>query len=151
LRTPRAMKRTRIGALHHRQWVPSVEVSGYTIRLMGPNDEAQIQALFESDPDYFRLVQGAAPGPAEAKDVLSELPEGKEYRDKFVYALFDRDGVLAVVIDLLRGYPNDETWYLGLIFVAPTRRDMGLGTRVLEAISAHVREQGGRAVRLGVD
>jgi ribosomal protein S18 acetylase RimI-like enzyme len=131
--------------------MPSVELREYTIRLMGPNDEALMQALFESDPDYFRLVQGAPPDPAEAKDLLNELPEGKQYRDKFVYALFDRNGALAVVIDLIRGYPNDETWYLGLIFVAPVRRDMGLGTRVLEAVCTHVKRHGGHAVRLGVD
>ena len=128
-----------------------MELPEYTIRLVGPRDEAQVQVLFESDPDYFRLVQGAPPGPAEAKDLLNELPEGKESRDKFVYALFDRDGALGVVIDLLRGYPNDETWYLGLIFIAPVRRDMGLGTRVLDAICAHIKQEGGRAVRLGVD
>jgi diamine N-acetyltransferase len=128
-----------------------VELAEYTIRLMTRDDEAQVQALFESDPDYFRLVQGAPPGPVEAKALLDELPEGKQYPDKFVYTLFDRDGALAVVIDLLRGYPNDEIWYLGLIFVAPMRRDMGLGTRVLDAICTHVKQQGGHAVRLGVD
>lgn len=128
-----------------------MELREYTIQLMSRDDEAKVQALFESDPDYFRLVRGAPPGPAEAKDLLNELPEGKDYRDKFVYILFDRDGALAVVIDLLRGYPNDETWYLGLIFVAPVRRDRGLGTRVLDAICAHIKQQGGHAVRLGVD
>jgi len=128
-----------------------MELPEYTVRLMGQNDEAQIQALFESDPDYFRLVQGAPPGPAEAKDLLNELPAGKESRDKFVYAFVDRDGVAAALIDLLRSYPDDETWYLGLIFVAPTQRGIRLGTRVLDAICAHVRQQGGRALRLGVD
>jgi ribosomal protein S18 acetylase RimI-like enzyme len=127
-----------------------VELREYTFRLMGPDDEAQVQALFESDPDYFRLVHGAPAGPAEAKDLFNELPEGKEYHDKFVYSVFDRGEALAAVIDLVRGYPNDETWYLGLIFVAPASRNTGLGTRVLDAICAHIKQQGGRAIRLGV-
>jgi hypothetical protein len=89
-----------------------MELPEYTIRLVGPNDEAEIQALLEADPDYFRLIHGAPPGPAEAKDLLNDFPEGKESHDKFVYLLVDRDEAPAAVIDLLRGYPNDETWYL---------------------------------------
>ena len=58
---------------------------------------------------------------------------------------------MAVVIDLLRDYPSDQTWFVGLIFVAPERRNMGLGTRVIDAICEHVRDQGGQVVRLGVD
>jgi len=128
----------------------NVELGEYTVRLMRPNDEAQIQALFESDPDYFRIVQGAPPGPAETKDLMSDLPEGKECCDKFVYIVFDRHGVVIAVVDLIRGYPSDEIWFLGLLFVAPANRNMGLGTRVLEAICVHVRQQGGLAIRLGV-
>jgi ribosomal protein S18 acetylase RimI-like enzyme len=62
----------------------------------------------------------------------------------------NRDGVLSAVIDLLRGYPKDDIWYLGLIFVAPPNRGLGLGTHAFEAICAHVRQQGGHALRLGV-
>ena len=128
-----------------------MELREYTIRLAEPSDEAQIQTLFESDPDYFRLVQRAPPGPVEARDLLSELPEGKDHRDKFVYIGFDHNAIMAVVIDLLRDYPSDQTWFVGLIFVAPERRNMGLGTRVIDAICEHVRDQGGQVVRLGVD
>jgi ribosomal protein S18 acetylase RimI-like enzyme len=37
-----------------------------------------------------------------------------------------------------------------LIFIAPAKRGMGLGTRLLDAICAHIKQQGGRALRLGV-
>jgi RimJ/RimL family protein N-acetyltransferase len=132
------------------QRAQSVELPEYNIRLMGPDDEAQVQALFESDPDYFKIVQGAPPGPAEAEGLLRDLPEGREYRDKFVYIVFDRTGTLTAVIDLVRGYPKDDVWFLGLLFVAPERRNMGLGSRVVDAICAHVKRQGGHAIRLGV-
>jgi RimJ/RimL family protein N-acetyltransferase len=117
---------------------------------MGPEDEARLQSLFEADPDYFKIAEGAPPGPAAANGLLSDLPQGKEYRDKFDYAVTDRDGALVAVIDLLRGYPEDKIWFLGLLFIAPANRNKGLGTRALEAIFAHVQKQGGSALRLGV-
>ena len=127
-----------------------MELRGYAVRSMEPNDEAQVRALLESDPDFFTSAQGTPPGPTDALGLLNEMPEGKELRDKFVYVVFNHDGVLSAVIDLLRGHPKDDIWYLGLIFVGPANRGLGLGTRALEAICAHVRQQGGHALRLGV-
>jgi uncharacterized protein len=82
-----------------------MELPEYTIRLVEPNDEAEIQSLFESDPEYFEIAQGAPPGPAEAQSLITALPEGKDYGDKFVYTVFDCHGALAAAIDLIRGYP----------------------------------------------
>jgi GNAT superfamily N-acetyltransferase len=127
-----------------------MELREYAVRTMGPDDEAQVRALLESDPNFFMSTQGTPPGPSDALGLLTEMPEGKELRDKFVYLVFNGDSVLLAVIDLLRGYPKEDTWYLGLIFVAPANRSVGLGTRALEAISMHVKQQGGSALRLGV-
>jgi ribosomal protein S18 acetylase RimI-like enzyme len=127
----------------------SVDLRGYSVRLAESADEARLQALLESDPDYFKLI-GAAPRPTEAKDQLSDLPEGKKYDDKFVYVIFDHDDAPIALIDLVRAYPDAETWFLGLLFVAPESRNMGLGTRLLDAIFAEIKQQGGRALRLGV-
>ena len=126
-----------------------VHLREYSVRLAESGDEARLQALLESDPDYFELI-GAAPRPTEAKEQLRNLPEGKKYDDKFVYVIFDHDDAPIALIDLVRAYPDAETWFLGLLFVAPERRNMGLGTHLLEAIFAEIKQQGGRALRLGV-
>jgi ribosomal protein S18 acetylase RimI-like enzyme len=127
-----------------------LELREHAVRFMERNDEAQVRALLESDPDFFMSTQGAPPRLIDALSLLNEIPEGKQLSDKFVYVVFNRNGDLSAVIDLLRGYPKDDIWYLGLIFVAPANRGLGLGTRALEAICAHVRQQGGHALRLGV-
>jgi hypothetical protein len=82
---------------------------------MERNDEAQVRALLESDPDFFMSTQGAPPRLIDALSLLNEIPEGKQLSDKFVYVVFNRNGDLSAVIDLLRGYPKDDIWYLGLI------------------------------------
>ena len=42
------------------------------------------------------------------------------------------------------------TWFLGFLVVVPDNRNMGLGSHLLEAICAHVKQGGGAAIRLGV-
>ena len=57
---------------------------------------------------------------------------------------------MTVLINLVRAYPDDKTWFLGLFFVAPASRNVGFGARLLHAIFAEIKQHGGRAVRFGV-
>src|SRR5258708_35746860 len=106
---------------------PGVHLREYSVRLAVSADEARLQALLESDPDSFKVIQGAPPRSTAAKDQLSDLPEGKKYDDKFVYAIFDRDDALAALSHLVRAYPDAETRLLGLVCAAPATRNIGSG------------------------
>jgi ribosomal protein S18 acetylase RimI-like enzyme len=127
-----------------------MQLNDYSFKVLGPNDEAQLRELLESDSDYFKIANDEPPRPGEAKSLLSDLPEAKGQHDKFVYAVFDHSGTLVAVFDLVRGYPDDKTWFLGFLFVVPNKRNMGLGSHLLEAICTHVKQGGGAAIRLGV-
>lgn len=130
--------------------VDSPSCVGASFRLYAPSDASAYQSLFESDPAYFVMTQGEPPTPEETHNTVTELPPGKTHDDKFVYGLFDTANRLIGVIDLVRGYPEPDIWFLGLIFLAKHTRGQGLGTRVLDALSTHVRNHGGAKLRLGV-
>jgi len=108
-------------------------------------DAPAIQALFDDDPETFAVLEGAPPRPDEALHLLRDRPPGLSLEDKFVYLI---DGL--AVIDMARGYPDEHTWYLGLIYVARGARGAGLGTQMIEALCSHVQSAGGRALRLAV-
>jgi GNAT superfamily N-acetyltransferase len=126
-------------------------VSPLIARAVTDSDADQIQAMFESDPGYFELTQGAPPGPAEVQSLVTALPPDGDrgYEDKFLFILLDGDDVVGVV-DLIRNYPTPSTWYLGLIFLVPTQRGKGLGRAVLRGLYTWIAAQGGTALRLGV-
>ncbi len=126
-----------------------IGAGGLDIALAGEADLPAIQALFESDPGYFLLVQGTPPDAGEARNLIKELPDGKSYADKFVYTIHHGAQLLAV-IDVIRDYPEEGTWFLGLIFLAWSVRGTGLSRRLIEAIRAHVVSKGGRSLRLAV-
>ncbi len=108
-------------------------------------DAAAIQAILDADPETWLLLEGAPLVPNEGTLMLTIRPPEIPLERKHLYVA---DGVC--VLDMLAGYPVPTTWFLGLIFLAPERRGGGLGTRVLDAITAHVRAHGGTALRLGV-
>lgn len=105
-----------------------------------------LQALFAQDPDYFERVEHAPLRPNEGEELLVERPPSVPPERKHVVIVDD-----VVVLDLLDGYPDAATWFLGLIFVAPAARGTGLGTRVLEALAAELHRRGAGALRLAVE
>ena len=129
---------------------PGPSAHGLVVRLLASGDEAVVQRMFEADPAYFEMVEGRPPASNEFQQLVTELPPGKTYIDKFVYGLFSTDCDLVGVIDLVRDYPEPKIWFLGLIFLSPEARGKGLGTEWLGSICEYVRRQGGEKLRLGV-
>lgn len=79
--------------------------AGYSIRVLEAKDGPTVQALCERCADYFELVTGLPPGPAEAQSLFIELPEGKGYEDKLLMGIFASSGDLVGVLAVIGDYP----------------------------------------------
>lgn len=122
-----------------------MNVPGHVVRRATAADAPRIQALFALDPHYWQHVEGAPLRDGEAVAILEECPPGVPLERKFTFLVDD-----VALVDCAEGYPDAHTWFLGLIFLAPTVRGRGFGTRLVEALCAHARAHGGRALRLAV-
>src|ERR1043166_9007496 len=91
-------------------------VPGRVVRPFDESDAPAVQAIFESDPGFFEMIQGAPPGPAEAQSFATNLPRGKDYDDKFAFCIYGADEKLSAVIDMVRDYPKG-VWFIGLLFL----------------------------------
>ena len=94
-------------------------------------DGAETQSLFERCDDYYALVYGHPPGPAEVQSLFVGLPEGRIYDDKYAGGIY-RDGELAGVLDAIRNHPVPGEWALGLLLLEPAHRGDGLGRETYE-------------------
>ncbi|MDP3855636.1 N-acetyltransferase [Phenylobacterium sp.] len=126
---------------------PTLE--GYQLVALGEADVANLQRLQERCADFKTLVTGAAPGPEAAAELLAAAPPGLPLERKQVIGVL-ASGDLVGAIDLLRDFPEDRTWYLGLMMLAPEARGGGLGTRLYGALTAWVADCGGERIRLVV-
>lgn len=123
-----------------------MKIEGHSVRRVTVADAARVQALFALDPEYWSHVEGAPLRDDEAVITLDERPPGFPTEGKHAF-LVDDDIAL---LDTLEGYPDAQTWFLGLIFLAPRVRGRGLGTHLIRAVCDHARSQGARALRLAV-
>jgi GNAT superfamily N-acetyltransferase len=111
---------------------------------------ADLQRVMEAAPGYAALVTGGPPGRADAQSTFTYLPDGKTYDDKFVYGIYLDDRMVGCV-DLIRGYPDEATAFLGLVLISEPFQRRGLGSAAIRAIERIVWSWGScNRIRLSV-
>ena len=101
-------------------------------------------------PAYSWLTEDKAPNPADALEILKVCPPGIGEHDKFVLAILEGE-VLIGCVDLVRGYPDEQTAYLGLLLLLKEHcQGRGLGSQVLADLTALASGWGCTTLRLGV-
>jgi RimJ/RimL family protein N-acetyltransferase len=102
--------------------------SAFNLRLLTgqPAEMAALQSVLEAAPGYFRTVNGAPPGGAEARSTFTALPEGKTYDDKFVWGLHSGEAMIGCA-DVIRGHPSRERAVIGLLLLAEAWQRRGFG------------------------
>lgn len=119
-------------------------------RLLQPNDEDLVLHFFEQCRAYFEDIEGRAPTRAVAHEILNGLPPGKRRDDKEVFGFFDEQDALIALIDLVRDYPVEKEWIIGLFLIAPERRRSGLSRSVHQFIETYMTNNGGAVLRIAV-
>lgn len=106
--------------------------------LQGESAEmAELQRVFEASPQYFERVTGVPPGPAEAQSTYSVLPEDKSYDDKFVFGIYVDERMIGCA-DVIRGYPDPATGFIGLLLVAEPFQRRGFGTIAYQQVEQEI-------------
>ncbi len=122
----------------------------YTVRYLRAGDEALIYDLLQRCEEFSRLVSGQPPEPEEAAGLLVDLPPGKSLADKFSIGVFNGPETLIGLVDLIRGYPRPEVWFIGLMQLDPAYQGRGIGKQLYQAVESWSAQQGAREMMLGV-
>lgn len=83
-------------------------------------------------------------------DDMNALPLGKSMDDKYYVGFFEQE-VLVAVLDLILGYPEKETVYIGLFMTDVEYQGKGIGSQIINDVVAYLKSLGYNKTRLGVD
>jgi GNAT superfamily N-acetyltransferase len=119
------------------------------LRRLTAGDVPALQAMLVRCTDYFHVVYGHGPEPAEAEALLAARPEGLAPAHKWTFGVFEKNNLCGIV-DALGDFPEKATWTLGLLLLDPTFRNRGLGRACYQAFETWAGSQGAVRVRLGV-
>ena len=121
-----------------------------TVHRLLHEDIRTVQTLFEKCLDYMLLVDGHAADPNGVAEDFQSVPPGKSHEDKFMFGIVNQQNDLVGYLDTLCWYPDETTWWIGLLLFTPETRSHGLGQKVIQGFAEYVRESGSQAIMLGV-
>jgi len=128
----------------------NINLQGYSVHRLLFEDVKAIQALFEQCLDYMLLVDGHPAEPNGVEEDFLSVPSGKSYDDKFVFGIMNQQFDMIGVLETLRWYPDEKTWWIGLLLFTPETRSQGIGQKVLRGFVEYVRQSGAQEIMLGV-
>lgn len=119
----------------------------YRVRRLTEEDADRIYALSAENPMFYQFC----PPFVTRESILNDrkaLPPRTSYDDKYYIGYFEKDELTAVM-DLILGYPNDETAFIGLFMMKKQCQGKGIGSAVVEECFDFLSGIGYRFVRLG--
>ena len=123
--------------------------NAYTIRRLTDADVPMLYAWMLRNDQYFRYCGGSTT-PERVRQDLTLCPPGTAPAQKHYVGFFDADTLVAVM-DLIDGYPDADTAFIGFFMVNKDLQGQGTGTAIVRDVLAALRALGYTAVRLGID
>ena len=121
----------------------------YTVRRLTDADVPMLYAWMLRNDQYFRYCGGSTT-PERVRQDLTLCPPGTTPAQKRYVGFFDADTLVAVM-DLIDGYPDADTAFIGFFMVNKDLQGQGTGTAIVRDVLAALRALGYTAVRLGID
>ncbi|MGQ7337047.1 GNAT family N-acetyltransferase [Streptococcus suis] len=120
--------------------------SRFQVRKLTEVDLEQVLALYQTNPLYFEHFPPLPSLESLANDLV-DCPPGKSLSDKYFLGFWDKERLVAI-LDLINGYPTEDTCYIGLFMVDSRLAGQGLGSKIiaelLSQLASHFKK-----VRLG--
>ncbi|NQJ69152.1 GNAT family N-acetyltransferase [Streptococcus suis] len=103
--------------------------TSFQVRKLTETDLEQVLALYQTNPLYFEHFPPLPSLESLANDLV-DCPPGKSLSDKYFLGFWDKNNLVAV-LDLIDGYPTEDTAYIGLFMVDANLSGQGLGSRIM--------------------
>lgn len=123
--------------------------SRYAVRSMNDADADAILALCRGNPLFYRYTT-ARPTKEEILADLHLTPPGTDETQKYYVGFYKTDALVAV-LDLIDGYPDAQTAFLGFFMVEKARQGRGVGSEIVAEICTFLKAAGKTAVRLAIN
>ncbi len=121
----------------------------YHVRPMKDADaDAILEFCFQNDP-YYRYC-GNQPSRELILHDLHITPPNTSADAKYYVGFYDGD-ILVAVMDLIDGYPDSDTAFIGFFMMNRHLQGRQIGTRIVQEVCIYLKETGLKSVLLGID
>lgn len=117
------------------------------LRMMTEKDDAALLRLYETNPFYNAICLDGSPTLENCRKDRTALPPGKDFSSKLFLGYF-LEGKLQGVWDLIDGYPEEGSLYVGLLELDGAAQGKGLGHKLMDELIRQAECAGFSCIRL---
>ena len=121
--------------------------SRYCVKRLTREDVPRIYALSCGNTLFYKHHPPFVTEDSIRADMVA-LPPRKTMEDKYYLGFYEGDGLIAVM-DLILGFPKEETAFIGFFMMDKEYQGKGIGTALMQEVYAYLKQCGIRFVRLG--
>jgi RimJ/RimL family protein N-acetyltransferase len=115
-----------------------------------PEELTALQELLNNVPDYTRRCRAEEQGACTPAELMQQIPEGVAPEQKKLYGIFFNHRMIGC-LDLVKGYPDAKTAFVGILLIAEDVQGAGLGSEAFKECEKMIRsEEGFDRIRIGV-
>ncbi len=118
----------------------------YNVRMLTGTDVAAVYALCKENTLYYQYCPPFVTADSIRAD-MKALPPRKTMEDKYYLGFYEGETLVAVM-DLILGFPNDETAFVGFFMMNKEFQDKGIGTALMKEVYECLKKSGFQFVRL---
>ena len=119
------------------------------VRKMNDGDADEILNLCLENTQYYEYC-GKLPSRELILNDLHITPPGVHESAKY-YVGFYENGMLAAIMDLIDGYPQEDIAFIGFFMMKKNMQGKNTGSRIIRDTSGYLKETGKTAIMLGID
>ena len=123
--------------------------SAFAVRPIGSEEIPDVFALARSNRVYYRYLH-ERPTRSSLTALITRLPVGAEPQGKHFVGFYDEDGYLVAVMDLVCGWPDERTAFVGWFMVAADMQRQGIGSQLVADLRAALEATGYQRIALQV-
>lgn len=119
----------------------------YKVRRLTEEDVDKVYDISVGNPMFYQYCPPFVTWESILRDMRA-LPPRTTYDDKYYMGYFE-EGRLLAVLDLILGYPGEETAFVGLFMMDRGKQGKGTGSAIVEECFDFLGGIGYRFIRLG--
>ncbi len=119
----------------------------YMVKEIMPTDIAQVYSLCRKNELYYEYCPPLVTEQS-IRDDRKALPKGKSIEDKYYVGFYNGNQLIAV-LDLIDGYPDKNTAFIGFFMTDVSIQHQGIGTKIIQELIQYLKNRFYGQVRLG--
>ena len=121
----------------------------YTIRKLNENDIDIILDICLNNELFYQYAD-ASPTKKQIINDLNTTPIGIDISDKYYLGFFENE-LLVSIIDLIDGYPNKDTVFIGFFMMNKDYQGNNIGTAIIQEALESLKTMNFKYARLAID